>query len=69
VTERDDALAALWRAVDSYNLSNDRIDMAVRRARGCGATWDQIALALGVSRQAAWMRYARHLREATQVAS
>ncbi|MGW4063439.1 hypothetical protein ACWEGE_34480 [Amycolatopsis sp. NPDC004747] len=27
-------------------------------ARGCGVTWDEIAGALGVTRQAAWKRFA-----------
>jgi hypothetical protein len=31
---------------------------AVRAARGAGSTWDEIGQALGVSRQAAWERFA-----------
>jgi hypothetical protein len=65
VNQREDALAALWRAVDAYDQSNFRVDAAVRRARGCGATWEEIGLALGVSRRAAGNRYALPDREAS----
>lgn len=34
----------------------------IERARASGATWEQVGLALGVSRQAAWEYYARATR-------
>jgi hypothetical protein len=49
------------RAVAKLRLELDRIEsVAVRRARNANASWQLIALALGVSRQAVHKKYGRH---------
>ncbi len=49
------------RAVAQLRHELDRIEaVAVRRARNANASWQLIALALGVSRQAVHKRYGRH---------
>lgn len=41
-------------------LADQRIEQFVKVSRERGATWEQIASVLGVSRQAAWSRYHEH---------
>ncbi|WP_382307620.1 hypothetical protein [Herbiconiux sp. UC225_62] len=49
------------RAVAKLRTELDRIEgVAVRRARNANASWQLIALALGVSRQAVHKKYGRH---------
>jgi hypothetical protein len=56
----DDPIKAL-RAVAQLRRELDRIEtVAVRRARVANASWQFIALALGVSRQAVHKKYGRH---------
>lgn len=47
------ALVALRTAVE------DRLPTAVARLRAEGATWDEVAAVLGISRQSAWERFHR----------
>jgi hypothetical protein len=55
----DDPIAAL-RAVSRLRRELDRMEaVAVRRARNSNASWQLIALALGVSRQAVHKKYGR----------
>ena len=55
----DDPIVAL-RAVAKLRSELDRVEaVAVRRARNANASWQLIALALGVSRQAVHKRYGR----------
>jgi hypothetical protein len=55
----DDPIRAL-NAVAKLRTELDRIEtVAVRRARVSGASWQLIAMALGVSRQAVHKKYGR----------
>ncbi|GAA2243084.1 hypothetical protein N1031_14175 [Herbiconiux moechotypicola] len=55
----DDPIVAL-RAVAGLRRELDRVEaVAVRRARNANASWQLIALALGVSRQAVHKKYGR----------
>lgn len=55
----DDPYTAL-RAIAKLHSELDRIEaVAVRRARNSNASWQLIALALGVSRQAVHKKYGR----------
>jgi len=55
----DDPIAAL-RAIEKLRRELDRVELvAVRRARNANASWQLIALALGVSRQAVHKKYGR----------
>jgi hypothetical protein len=55
----DDPIVAL-RAVAALRKEIDRIEaVAVRRARVAGASWQFVALALGVTRQAVHKKYGR----------
>ena len=55
----DDPILAL-RAIEKLRKQLDAQEvLAVRRARNAGASWQFIALALGVSRQAVHKRYGR----------
>jgi DNA invertase Pin-like site-specific DNA recombinase len=55
----DDPIQAL-RAIAKLHKELDRAEaVAVRRARNANASWQLIALALGVSRQAVHKRYGR----------
>ncbi|WP_368498841.1 hypothetical protein [Herbiconiux sp. A18JL235] len=56
----DDPIVSL-RAVAGLRRELDRVEaVAVRRARTANASWQLIALALGVSRQAVHKKYGRH---------
>lgn len=52
--------------VDRLHAAEDELTAAVLRARRAGASWNHLALALGVSRQAARQRFAA-LEKATTV--
>lgn len=55
----DDPIEAL-RAIARLRRELDRVEaVAVRRARNATASWQLIALALGVSRQAVHKKYGR----------
>ncbi|MEO8261562.1 MAG: hypothetical protein ABI566_03245 [Pseudolysinimonas sp.] len=55
----DDPIEAL-RAIERLRRELDRVEaVAVRRARNSTASWQLIALALGVSRQAVHKKYGR----------
>lgn len=55
----DDPIVAL-RAIAKLRSELDRVEtVAVRRARNANASWQLIAIALGVSRQAVHKRYGR----------
>ena len=55
----DDPIAAL-RAIAKLRKELDRVEaVATRRARVAGASWQLIALALGISRQAVHKKYGR----------
>lgn len=55
----DDPIEAL-RAIERLRRELDRVEsVAVRRARNANASWQLIALALGVSRQAVHKKYGR----------
>jgi pyrroloquinoline quinone (PQQ) biosynthesis protein C len=53
-----DDLQAIAAAVDAVRANDERLQEAVLRARAHGRSWNHIALALGVSRQAARQRFA-----------
>lgn len=55
----DDPIVAL-RAIEKLRRELDRTEaIAVRRARNANASWQLIAIALGVSRQAVHKKYGR----------
>jgi DNA invertase Pin-like site-specific DNA recombinase len=55
----DDPIVAL-RAIAKLRRELDRVEaVAVRRARNANATWQLIAIALGVSKQAVHKKYGR----------
>jgi DNA invertase Pin-like site-specific DNA recombinase len=55
----NDPIVAL-RAIHKLHRELDRVEaVAVRRARNANASWQLIALALGVSRQAVHKKYGR----------
>jgi DNA invertase Pin-like site-specific DNA recombinase len=55
----DDPIVAL-RAIAALHRELDRVEsVAVRRARNSNASWQLIALALGVSKQAVHKKYGR----------
>ena len=51
-------LRTIAEAADTLSADEDRLTEAVRAARDRGHSWNRIAIALGVSRQAARQRYA-----------
>jgi DNA invertase Pin-like site-specific DNA recombinase len=56
----EDPIAALT-AIRRMRVEIDRVEaLAVRRARNANASWQLIAIALGVSRQAVHKKYGRH---------
>lgn len=56
-TGSDDALTALTATVDAKSEIERVAAVHVRRARNQGASWAQIAVALGVSKQAVHKKY------------
>jgi len=57
--DSDDPMEAL-NAIAGLHKELDRVEAtAVRRARNSGASWQLIALALGVSKQAVHKKYGR----------
>jgi hypothetical protein len=55
----DDPIVSL-RAIEKLRKEVDRVEaVAVRRARNANASWQLIALALGVSKQAVHKKYGR----------
>jgi hypothetical protein len=50
-------LAAVAQAADSVRADEARLRDAVTAARNAGGSWNRIAIALGVSRQAARQRF------------
>jgi DNA invertase Pin-like site-specific DNA recombinase len=55
----NDPITAL-RAIKAMRSELDRVEaVAVRRARNANASWQYIAIALGVSRQAVHKKYGR----------
>lgn len=56
-TDSDDALNALASTVGVMSELERVTTVAVRRARNQGASWTQIATAIGVSKQAAHKKY------------
>jgi len=57
-------LAAIAAAAEATRADHARLGEAVDRARSCGRSWNDIAIALGVSRQAARQRFTRPGRRA-----
>ena len=57
--ERLDDLEAIARAADAARRDATQLREAVATARGRGRSWNEIAVALGVSRQAARQRFGR----------
>jgi hypothetical protein len=53
-------LKTLAQAGERARIANQRVEQFVKISRERGATWEQIASVLGVSRQAAWSRYHEH---------
>ncbi len=53
-----DDLRAITEAVDEVSAGETRLREAVAVARAHGRSWNQIAVSLGVSRQAARQRFA-----------
>jgi hypothetical protein len=58
VVERTEDLRAIAAAAEAARSDEDRLREAVQVARAHGRSWNQIAVALGVSRQAARQRFA-----------
>lgn len=56
--ERTDDLRAIATAVDTVRTDEARLTEVVEMARAHGRSWNEIAVALGVSRQAARQRFA-----------
>ena len=56
--EATDDLVAVARAAEAVEAAKAALEAAVANARTCDRSWNQIALSLGVSRQAARQRFA-----------
>lgn len=54
-------------AIDHVQAAEEDLTAAVLRARRAGASWNHLALALGVSRQAARQRFAAAEKSSTPV--
>jgi len=61
VEELDD-LKAVAAAADAVRTEDARLRIAVSQARAHGRSWNHIALALGVSRQAARQRFSENAK-------
>lgn len=59
--ERIDDLQAIARVADAVRVDEARLREVVQVARARGRSWNEIAVALGVSRQAARQRFAPKL--------
>lgn len=59
---RLDALDRVSRNAEGSRVAGVALDHAVAEARGFGATWQQIADAVGIVRSAAWERWANRRR-------
>ncbi len=59
--ERTEDLRAIAEAADAARADEARLREAVQLARAQGRSWNQIAVALGVSRQAARQRFTAKL--------
>jgi DNA-directed RNA polymerase specialized sigma24 family protein len=59
--ERTDDLREIADAVEGVRAGAARVTEAVQLARAHGRSWNEIAVALGVSRQAARQRFASKL--------
>jgi hypothetical protein len=55
---RQNALAGLRDALGEVNAAEQKVVRIMAAARELGATWQQIGDVLGISRQAAWERFA-----------
>jgi hypothetical protein len=60
VEDRSALLREVREAADAVPAAVQTLHDAVEAARSAGATWTEIAGALGVSRQAAWERFAKN---------
>lgn len=60
--EHTDDLREIATASEAARADEARLREAVEVARGRGRSWNQVAIALGVSRQAARQRFANKLR-------
>jgi hypothetical protein len=60
------SLARVQEAAAALDLARRDLDRAVEVARSDGASWATIGAALGVSRQAAWERFAGRRAGATR---
>lgn len=58
--EHTDDLRAVAEAADAVTADQARLHEAVALARARGRSWNHIALALGISRQAARQRFTNH---------
>jgi hypothetical protein len=58
VVDNTEDLRAVAEAADAIKADEARLVEAVQLARAHGRSWNRIAIALGVSRQAARQRYA-----------
>lgn len=55
----DELLAALPAAAAAVDAASDKLHAHVAMLRRRGVSWERVAGALGVSRQAAWERFSR----------
>jgi len=56
---KETGLSLLAETVAKLALAEDELKENVQLVRSCGATWDEIGAALGVTKQAARQRFAR----------
>jgi hypothetical protein len=56
-TSREKALQEVAEAVKVRDAAEEKVAKAVRRARTRKATWGEIGLVLGTTKQSAWERY------------
>jgi DNA invertase Pin-like site-specific DNA recombinase len=58
-TDPDEPIAQLFRIAEQRRVLNREEEAQVRRARVRGYSWEAIATALGISRQAAHKKFGR----------